>query len=68
VRIHTDDGRAKAYERRGVTPVGSDVVFKSGNYNPDSPDGQRRLAHELTHVMQQKAGAVAARISATARR
>ena len=58
VRIHTDDGRAKAMNAEAYT-VGSDVVFKSGNYNPDSPDGQRRLAHELTHVMQQKAGAVA---------
>jgi Domain of unknown function (DUF4157) len=58
VRIHTDDGRASAMNAEAYT-VGSDIVFKSGNYDPSSQAGARRLVHELTHVMQQRAGAVA---------
>jgi hypothetical protein len=38
--------------------VGSDVVFQSGVYSPGTESGQRMLAHELTHVVQQKAGPV----------
>lgn len=30
-----------------------DIYFGSGKYNPDSSEGQRLLAHELTHVLQQ---------------
>ena len=33
--------------------VGSHVVFGTGRYAPGTPDGQRLLAHELTHVVQQ---------------
>ena len=33
--------------------VGSDVVFGSGQYRPETGEGQKLLAHELTHVMQQ---------------
>jgi hypothetical protein len=57
VRVHTDDGRARAMGAEAYT-VGSDIVFRNGNYDPDRADGQRRLAHELTHVQQQRAGAV----------
>ena len=38
--------------------VGSDIVFKSGQFNTSSPTGQRTLAHELTHVVQQRSGPV----------
>ena len=34
--------------------VGSNVVFAPGQYQPASADGQRLLAHELTHVVQQR--------------
>jgi hypothetical protein len=61
VRIHTD-GRAsesaKGVDAAAYT-VGTDVVFQSGRYQPNTPTGQRMLAHELTHVVQQKAGPVA---------
>jgi hypothetical protein len=61
VRVHTD-GRAsesaKAVQAHAYT-VGNDVVFQSGQYAPDSPSGQRMLAHELTHVVQQRQGQVA---------
>ena len=31
-----------------------DLYFASGRYQPETREGQRLLAHELTHVMQQK--------------
>lgn len=37
---------------------GSAVHFAPGYYNPSSPAGERLLAHELIHVLQQKAGRV----------
>lgn len=37
---------------------GSEIFFSPGQYNPGLPSGQRLLVHELTHVVQQKAGRV----------
>jgi GNAT superfamily N-acetyltransferase len=37
---------------------GSHIYFAPGQYNPASPFGQQILGHELTHVMQQRAGRV----------
>lgn len=37
---------------------GSDIHFAPGYYNPHSIHGQQLLGHELTHVMQQRAGRV----------
>ena len=56
VRVHTD---AKAAESaRAVNAlaytVGRDVVFGTGSYIPGTITGDRLLAHELTHVVQQK--------------
>ena len=60
VRIH--QGGSAAESARAVSAqaytIGSDVVFDSGKYDPSSPAGQRTLAHELTHVVQQRQGAV----------
>ncbi|MBL9135484.1 MAG: DUF4157 domain-containing protein [Verrucomicrobiales bacterium] len=55
VRLHTDTlaaASAKAVNARAYT-VGSDIVFASGEYRPDTLDGRRLLAHELTHTLQQ---------------
>jgi hypothetical protein len=55
VRIHTDGSAgqlARAVNARAFT-VQNDVVFGSGEYHPDTQDGQKLLAHELTHVVQQ---------------
>jgi hypothetical protein len=55
VRVHTDSNAghlARAVNARAFT-VGSDIVFGSGEYSPQSKDGQKLLAHELTHVVQQ---------------
>ncbi|MBD0325584.1 MAG: DUF4157 domain-containing protein [Pyrinomonadaceae bacterium] len=56
VRVHTDakaDRAARSIQSRAFT-VGHDVVFRDGQYAPDTDSGQRLLAHELTHVVQQK--------------
>jgi len=37
---------------------GSDIHFAPGQYNPHTPQGQFLLGHELTHVVQQRAGRV----------
>jgi hypothetical protein len=37
---------------------GSDLYFAPGQYNPLTPQGQRLLGHELTHVVQQRSGRV----------
>jgi hypothetical protein len=55
VRIHADRQAAESAEARGARAytVGRDVVFGPGAYAPDTGDGARLLAHELTHVVQQ---------------
>jgi hypothetical protein len=55
VRIHTDNPSAKDVSARAYT-VGNDVVFAPGQYAPGTAQGDRLLAHELTHVVQQSAG------------
>jgi hypothetical protein len=60
VRVHTDgaaSASAQAVQAHAYT-VGNDVVFQTADYQPDSPGGQRMLAHELTHVAQQRNGPV----------
>ena len=55
VRVHTDATAAesaRAVKARAYT-VGQDLVFAPGQYSPDSQEGKRLLAHELTHVTQQ---------------
>ena len=60
VRIHTGPQAAAACESinaRAFT-VGNHVAFNAGEYDPESPEGQHVLAHELAHVRQQTGGAV----------
>jgi hypothetical protein len=57
VRVHTGplaERSAKAVRAQAYT-VGSDVVFGAGRYAPANREGQRLLAHELVHVVQQSA-------------
>jgi hypothetical protein len=60
VRIH--DGEAAAQSARAVQAraytVGDDVVFGQGAYEPHTEQGRHTLAHELTHVVQQRTGPV----------
>lgn len=58
VRVHTDAGSsasASAVQARAYT-VGEHIVFGQGQYDPASKAGQLLLAHELTHVLQQRPG------------
>jgi hypothetical protein len=55
VQIHSDGNAADAarsIDARAYT-AGQDIVFGTGAYAPDTVDGRRLLAHELTHVAQQ---------------
>src|SRR3954451_11440659 len=57
VRVHTGPAAAalcRALDARAFT-LGRDVVFGAGQYAPARPAGRRLLAHELAHVLQQRA-------------
>lgn len=60
VRIHTDSKASASAESVGANAytVGNDMVFRSGHFDSSSPTGQRTIAHELTHVVQQRSGPV----------
>ena len=56
VRVHTG-GKAEQSAREvnaNAYTVGNNVVFGAGQYAPQTQSGQRLLAHELTHVVQQR--------------
>ncbi len=58
VRLHTDSSaaqRARSLNARAFT-AGRDVFFGAGEYAPQTVEGKRLIAHELTHVLQQGAG------------
>ncbi|CAD5978458.1 eCIS core domain-containing protein [Planktothrix agardhii] len=56
VRVHTGP-QAKQIQAKAFTQ-GSDIHFQPDQYNPHSQQGQELLGHELTHVVQQRAGRV----------
>jgi len=58
VRIHTDTKAAESAKavNAAAYAVGSNVVFGAGRYVPGTSEGQRLMAHELTHVVQQGSG------------
>jgi hypothetical protein len=62
VRIHTDATAAASAQAVGASAytVGRNIVFDRGRYMPDTPEGTRLIAHELTHVVQQRRLASAA--------
>ncbi|MEG4318615.1 MULTISPECIES: DUF4157 domain-containing protein [unclassified Microcoleus] len=58
VRLHTDARAAesaKSVDALAYT-VGKHVVFGTGQYMPKTPAGQKLIAHELAHTIQQRAG------------
>ena len=60
VRVHSDSrahDSAQAVNAHAYT-VGSNIVFQRDKYDPSSSDGRTMLAHELTHVVQQRSGPV----------
>ncbi|MES0491493.1 MAG: DUF4157 domain-containing protein [Leptospirales bacterium] len=55
VKIHTDSKAAhlsRSVNARAFT-VGRDVFFGAGQYSPNTVQGKRLMAHELTHTVQQ---------------
>jgi hypothetical protein len=56
VRVHADTRAAESARAVGAHAyaVGRDVVFAAGRYAPGSPHGDRLIAHELAHVVQQR--------------
>ena len=55
VRIHTDPEVVQMSQELGAQAFthGQDVYFNEGKFNPESSSGERLLAHERTHVVQQ---------------
>ncbi|HMB36995.1 MAG TPA: DUF4157 domain-containing protein [Methylomirabilota bacterium] len=62
VRIHTGakpDALNRALSATAFT-TGPDIFFREGAYDPGTRAGRELLAHELTHVVQQKAATAVA--------
>ena len=60
VRVHQDaraEDSARAVNAHAYT-VGPNIVFQRDRYDPTSEVGRVTLAHELTHVVQQRSGPV----------
>ena len=56
VRVHADeraDALARSVSARAFA-TGSDIFFARGEYRPRTAGGDALLAHELTHVVQQR--------------
>ena len=56
VKIH-HDAKSNQLNRKlnaRAFTTGNNIFFRSGEYNPQSREGKKLLAHELTHVVQQK--------------
>jgi len=58
VRVHSNDeaaAAADALNARAFT-LNAHIVFGAGAYAPSTPGGRALIAHELAHVLQQRAG------------
>jgi hypothetical protein len=53
VQVHTDSKEASALGA-GAATAGDTIHFAPGQFDPESPQGQSLIAHELTHVVQQR--------------
>jgi hypothetical protein len=55
VRVHTGEPAQTAARalRANAFTVGDDVYFGRGRFAPESPAGQKLLAHEISHALQQ---------------
>ena len=66
VRVHTGsaaDNVASKLNAHALT-AGTDILFRSGAYKPGTQYGDRLLAHELAHVVQQRDAVTQAPIDA----
>lgn len=55
VRVHTGLSEAETAQEVNAKAftIGHDIFFGAGQYTPGAYDGQKLLAHELVHVIQQ---------------
>lgn len=65
VSVHNDSAAHNVCRSVGANAfaTGNDVYFAAGKYAPGSREGDRLIAHELTHVVQQNGGGVARSIA-----
>jgi hypothetical protein len=58
VRVHTGTAAARSAQDLSAHAytLGRDIVFGATQFAPATGPGQRLIAHELTHVLQQKEG------------
>jgi hypothetical protein len=56
VHIHNDSSSAQMNKEINAQAFthGSDIYFNAGKYSPETKSGKELLAHELTHVVQQR--------------
>src|SRR5690606_33279225 len=56
VKIHDDTVAAKSAQSINALAYtsGNNIVFNQGQYSPETNSGRKLLAHELTHVVQQR--------------
>jgi hypothetical protein len=61
VRVHTDSDAARSAAAIGANAytAGNHIVFGAGQFVPSASRGQRIVAHELAHIVQQSQGFVA---------
>ena len=64
-QFNHDFSDVTVYHDHGATMIGAaayttgtEIHVAPGQYQPNSPEGQQLLAHELTHVVQQRSGSV----------
>jgi hypothetical protein len=65
VRVHTDDtsDRLNRSVSARAFATGTDVYFAQGEYNPGSESGDKLIAHELAHVVQQRGSSASGPLS-----
>ena len=65
VRVHTDetaDNLNRSVSARAFA-TGTDVYFAGGEYNPGTAEGDKLIAHELAHVVQQRGASASGPLS-----
>ncbi|GAB4578154.1 MAG: hypothetical protein Fur0022_08870 [Anaerolineales bacterium] len=60
VRVHADGERANHTALSGARAItrGDEISFAPGHFSPHSQEGRALIAHELTHVVQQRRGSL----------
>jgi hypothetical protein len=67
VHVHTDagaDALTRSVSARAFT-TGADIYFGRGEYRPGTRSGDELIAHELTHVVQQRGAAASGPLRVT---